>query len=345
MAINRNDLREQIALVATEHWGSFAPQGLAYKWELADAIDYLVNTPNDPTDAELIAFVASQRKVGIPDSAYRELADPISQYVGDRAPGYGYLTAELMERMGEIGLAFTEAQIPPTVPARVTNVTPDGEWLIIRLESEQPLQYRPGQSLPTRLPGASGLGLVWHSLTPAVPSNKHGNLEFHLPGPEVEGSPLLRTPQLNDEWLLGWPVGPELSPEELNGLGREVPPEADGPQRLLVISMSVAPAKALAYGLAELEVPPLTYMALPGLGDQAMGTESRRLSGLTRFGRSVDWLTVDTQPAPEHMPDLADTSEVILCGSREEVTRLAEVLDVPDATLMYPDVVPYWAST
>lgn len=342
MAINRDDLREHIAQVAAEHWGSFAPQGLGHQWELADAINYLITSPTDPTDEELIAFVASQRKYGIPDAAYRELAEPISQYVADRAPGYGYLTGELMERMGEIGLAFTEAQIPPVVPARVTSVTPDGDWLIVRLEATRPLQYRPGQSLPVQLPEASSQQR--QVLTPAVPSNKHGNLEFHLPGPDVEGSPLLRAPQLNDEWLLGWAVGPELSPDRLNGLGRTMLPEAEGPQRLLIVATSVAPAKSLAFGLAELDVPPLTYVALQYVGDQPMGTESRRLSGLTRFGHSVDWLTVDTQPNPDHLPDLARTSEVILCGSHEEVTQLADALGARDATLMYPDVVPYWAS-
>ncbi|GAB3073097.1 hypothetical protein [Corynebacterium aquatimens] len=354
MKISPDALRARIAELAHAQWGDFAPPGLAERWELADALVTILSGAhglNVLTEEDLIEFVADQRKYGIPDSAYAELATPIGESIAGMAPGYGYQATELIESMADIALAFTEAQVPQAIAARVTHVAPGDGWFHVRLEAPVPIPYSPGQRLSTLLPtpatdptgnpaGADPARGEWISLTPAIASNKFGQLEFFLP--DAVG----HTPEIGEYWSIGGAHGATLDPKKLNAIGADRTTPGDQPQRLVIITTDsgVAAAKAITFALLELDTPPLTYLAFYNAPIYP------QLSGLQQFAALQPWLTLDPGNYPDpaqhlaQLKDLALTSETVLCGAEQDMMVLREELGAAEeaCTIMAPDATPFW---
>lgn len=153
---------------------------------------------------------------------------------------------------------------------------------VIRLEAGIPVPYRAGQHLPvttTYLPG------VWRVLSPALPPNDFGQLEFHVRILENSDiSQLLALPKPGDYWLFGTPRG-EL--------------QVSGERDVLMIAhgTGLAPLRAILFDMLTWEDRPRVHLFVaagyPG--------ELYDLMGLWNLAVVSSWLSV--VPVVEHTED------------------------------------------
>ena len=113
---------------------------------------------------------------------------------------YGVLSTALQQGAGsETG--------PARVGATVVDVLrPTRDVVVVRLLSDEMIDYHPGQYLSVLTPYAPG---VWRRLSPSMPSNPAGQIEFHVrdvPGGTLSGS-LVRGVGVGDRWVLARPLG------------------------------------------------------------------------------------------------------------------------------------------
>lgn len=98
-------------------------------------------------------------------------------------------------------------QGPARVGATVVDVLrPTRDVAVVRLVSDVMIDYHPGQYLSVLTPYSPG---VWRRLSPAMPSNPAGQIEFHVrdvPGGALSGS-LVRGVEVGDRWVLARPLG------------------------------------------------------------------------------------------------------------------------------------------
>ena len=96
---------------------------------------------------------------------------------------------------------------PSRVGATVVDVLrPTRDVVVVRLICDSTLDYHPGQYLSALTPYAPG---VWRRLSPSMPSNPAGQIEFHVrevPGGTLSGS-LVRGVGVGDRWVLARPLG------------------------------------------------------------------------------------------------------------------------------------------
>lgn len=96
---------------------------------------------------------------------------------------------------------------PARVGATVVDVLrPTRDVVVVRLISDTMIDYHPGQYLSVLTPYSPG---VWRRLSPAMPSNPAGQIEFHIrdvPGGALSGS-LVRSVGVGDRWVLARPLG------------------------------------------------------------------------------------------------------------------------------------------
>lgn len=96
---------------------------------------------------------------------------------------------------------------PARVGATVVDVLrPTRDVVVVRLISDQMIDYHPGQYLSALTPYTAG---VWRRLSPTLPSNPAGQLEFHIrevPGGALSGA-LVRSVGVGDRWVLARPLG------------------------------------------------------------------------------------------------------------------------------------------
>ena len=96
---------------------------------------------------------------------------------------------------------------PARVGATVVEILrPTRDVVVVRLISDVMVDYHPGQYLSVLTPYAPG---VWRRLSPSIPSNPAGQIEFHVrdvPG-GVLSSSLVRSVGVGDRWVLARPLG------------------------------------------------------------------------------------------------------------------------------------------
>lgn len=96
---------------------------------------------------------------------------------------------------------------PARVGATVVDVLrPTRDVVVVRLISDTMIDYHPGQYLSVLTPYSPG---VWRRLSPAMPSNPAGQIEFHIrdvPGGALSSS-LVRSVGVGDRWVLARPLG------------------------------------------------------------------------------------------------------------------------------------------
>ncbi|TWT17442.1 oxidoreductase [Corynebacterium canis] len=73
---------------------------------------------------------------------------------------------------------------------------------VVRLEAE-PIPFTAGQYLPVTMPLLQG---HWRFLSPALPPNRYGHMEFHVRATD-ECSRTLAKARIGDEWMFGTPLG------------------------------------------------------------------------------------------------------------------------------------------
>lgn len=172
-------------------------------------------------------------------------------------------------------------------PARVVEVERRSRrYSVVRLqaESETALPYRAGQYVPVT---ADYLGNTWRYLTPSIPANEWGQVEFHLRSDRDDIARLLAGARPGDRWLIGTGRG---------DFGRRA---MDSDSDLLFIShgTGLAPLRALLFELMNTTHPPRLHFFV---GAEYPG-EHYELMGLWNLAATSPWLSV--VPVSTHQGD------------------------------------------
>lgn len=191
--------------------------------------------------------------------------------------------AQVCRTMADAAREADLAGEPPATAAEVVAVERRSRRLsVIRLESGLPLSYRAGQHVPVT---ASYLPGTWRLLSPALPPDEHGQMEFHVQTHGTDSaSQLLATARPGDYWTIGTPRG-EL---ELQGSRGVV---------MIAHSTGLAPLRAILFRLLTVENPPRVHLFVcaeyPG--------ELYDLAALWQLSKALSWLSVI--PVVEHATD------------------------------------------
>ncbi|WP_087117418.1 ferredoxin reductase domain-containing protein [Corynebacterium urinipleomorphum] len=167
------------------------------------------------TPARLSPAALDRRRLGLPPESYEELVDPLGEALlralWDRAGDIEPIWEEMAQGLYTMADTAREADlagIPAATAAQVMGVTEleatgssnsggaESGLLAVHLEAPMPVDYLPGQSLPVLVPGPYGERGEWHELTPALPSNRFGQLVFYVPT-------WWRCPEVGEYWTCG----------------------------------------------------------------------------------------------------------------------------------------------
>lgn len=249
--------------------------------------DVLDRTPlSGEVPQHVLNYVASHgvrhRRHGFPSEAYAPFGDALAAALADALPAtdpaiLGAAQRALRQVCRTMAAAAQEqdiAGVPPAFLATVSHVERRSRRIsVVNLETQN-LTFRAGQSLPVRMNYLPG---VWRQLSPALPSNDYGQLQFHIQVHERgEASPLMASPRIGDDWTLGAPTG-------------TLTPQGDLPLLLIAHRMGLAPMRAIIFELLQRPGPhPPVHLVMsaeyPG--------ELHDLVALWNVSRTVDWLSV-----------------------------------------------------
>jgi NAD(P)H-flavin reductase len=219
----------------------------------------LVTIPIRAEQEELIELLAQlgrdHRKYGITEQQYELMRTAIIEEVHAVYQDTGGMSdddaAVLEQAISMItGVMRGGAHSDPTPAVRTAKVVqvlrPQRGLTIVRMIAQPPMLFRPGQYIEVQLPQ---LPHIWRPLSPAMPSNTAGQLEFHVrakPG-GVFSSTVSRETAPGDEWRFG----------QVHGLMR---PDGDRPLTLVAGGTGLAPFKAILLQLATRADNPPTHL-------------------------------------------------------------------------------------
>ena len=176
---------------------------------------------------------------------------------------------------------------------------------VVRLLTDVPMDYLPGQYLSVLTPYAHA---VWRHLSPSIPANPARQIEFHVRA--VEGGELsaslvsLATP--GDRWVLSSPLGeleiqrnPAPVPEPVEGEPAPTRPLRGDHQDVLIIAggTGIAPIRSLLLDISRYADNPRVHLFY---GAKYPG-ELYDLQSLIDMASFSPWLTV--QPVAEEAED------------------------------------------
>lgn len=252
---------------------------------LADVLERTPLTGEVP--AHMLRHVAGHgvrhRRHAFPAEAYAPFADALAEGLHRVVTGVHPATVDAAEKalrrvcreMADAARERDLAGVPAAHLATVVQVERRSRRLtVVRLEVATPVEFEAGQTLPVT---ASYLPGVWRMLTPALPSNDYGQLEFHVQSvPGGDASPLLAAPREGDYWTLGEPAGTLTT-------------SGEHPLLLIAHRTGLAPMRAIVFDLLQRPDPvPDVHLVVsaeyPG--------ELHDLTTLGNVARAVDWLTL-----------------------------------------------------
>ncbi|NNH75477.1 flavoprotein [Nocardia uniformis] len=211
--------RSFYAILFTEHpqVRDFFPAALdAQRDRLVKAIAYAVDRLEEPN--KLLPFLAQlgrdHRKYGVVAEHYSAVATSLKAAM--KAYAGTELWTDEVERAWDAGLGviadtmISAAEQESTPPVWTGVVVEHREVLrnlaVVRLKLDQPMQYAPGQYMSVQIPSRPRM---WRYLSPAIPANPSGEIEFHIRG--VTGgwvSPaMVGHTRVGEQWLIGSPLG------------------------------------------------------------------------------------------------------------------------------------------
>lgn len=311
---------------------------------------------------ELVEFLGQlgrdHRKYGVlPEhyqAIYQALMGEFAVALGDRWDEDAQRTVgqAMMLVTGVMRGAAQTAPGPATWTARVVEkfrIT--RELAVIRLVSTTPLPFSTGQYLETQIPQWAR---TWRNLSPAIPPNPHGELEFHVravPGGTFSPT-VVRQTQAGDVWTFGQAHGTLHVDRD-----REVLMVAGGtglaPLRALLIEMSAradSPPTHLYYGARH----PGELYDLPVLRRIASTNPWLRVTAVSEESTNPWWLDHPLDPADlgiEHrigtLVDVVGTDgpwadhQTLITGSPQmvEMTRRGLIIAGVRASLIQHDPV------
>ncbi len=264
----------------------------AQRDRLVKAIAYALDRLEEPN--KLLPFLAQlgrdHRKYGVQREHYAAVAQSLKTamrlYAGtemwtdevDRAWDEG-LTV-----IGDTMIGAAEKETTPPVwtgtvvesRAVLRNLT------IVRLQLDQPMQYAAGQYMSVQVPSRPRM---WRYLSPAVPANANGEIEFHIRS--VLGgwvsSAIVGHTAIGDRWLLGAPLG---------GLG--IPRNAKRKMLMVGCGTGIAPLRAQLMAMAQRRTNPKVHLFVGGHHP----CDLYDLDTLNSLAVANRWLTVT--PVTEH---------------------------------------------
>ncbi len=229
---------------------------------LVNAIAYALDQLEEPD--ELVPFLSQlgrdHRKYGVRGEHYvavaASLKSAVRQFAGtemwtdevDRAWDEGLrLISDTM-----LGAAQQESSPAVWTGRVVENRQVLRNLAVVRLRLDQPMEYAAGQYMSVQIPSRPRM---WRYLSPAVPANPHGDIEFHIRsimGGWVSPAMVTQT-QIGDQWLLGSPLG---------GLG--VARNAKRKMLMVGCGTGIAPLRAQLLEMAQRRSNPKVHLFVGG---------------------------------------------------------------------------------
>nr|WP_274706509.1 FAD-binding oxidoreductase [Corynebacterium macclintockiae] len=237
----------------------------------------------------LVATGKDFRKFGVAAEHYAALESALVEAVGEHIG----VTKKLSDtiNLGCSLLAYgaiedEEAAVPATSAAQVLEVLhPCDAIAVIRVQMDPPLPYWSGQHVEVRTPHTPQM---WRALSPAIPYNEDGLVEFHVRaiGPFSRG--IVENTQVGEQWVVANPYG------ELQISGNK-------PVVMVAGSTGLAPVRAILLELVQSgERPPMVQLFFGAQNPE----ELYEWKGLLGFEDAFDWLDLylvveDNAPTPE----------------------------------------------
>ncbi|MBD0324758.1 MAG: hypothetical protein ICV72_15455, partial [Aldersonia sp.] len=180
------------------------------------AVEYVLENLDNPGQLEefLEQLARDHRKYGVQSSHYRAAADALHAAMRSYT-GPAFWTDSIdaawraaVDLIANAMIAGAESDdLPPHWDATVVahhKVLDD--LALVRLQADAPIPYEAGQYVAVRIPQRPRM---WRYLSPAIPSNEYGEIEFHVRN--VRGgwvSPsIVNASQPGDRWTIGAPLG------------------------------------------------------------------------------------------------------------------------------------------
>lgn len=269
-------------------------------------IDHVLEVIPDPqTHEALVDFLAQlgrdHRKFGVLPEHYHAM---FTALMGEFEKLLGpYWDAEAQRDIGQAMMLVTgvmrgAAEMtpgPPTWHAQVVEkFRISRDLAVVRLRTDAPLRFNTGQYVETQIPQWPKL---WRNLSPAIPPNPHGELEFHVRavpnghfGPAIVGQT-----QVGDIWTFGQTHGTLHIDRD-----REVLMVAGGtglaPLRALLIEMSAradSPPTHVFYGTRH----PGELYDLPMLRQMTTTNPWLRVTAVSEESTDPWWLRSGVSPS------------------------------------------------
>lgn len=237
----------------------------------------------------LVATGKDFRKFGVGSQHYEALESALVEAVGE----YMGVTKKLSDtiNLGCSLLAYgaledEEADVPATSAAQVLEVLhPCDAIAVIRTQMDPPLPYWSGQHVEVRTPHTPQL---WRALSPAIPFNEDGLVEFHVRAVGPFSRAIVEGSQPGEQWVVANPYGDlQISGEK--------------PVVMVAGSTGLAPVRAILLDLIQSEErPPMVQLFFGAQNPD----ELYEWQGLVGFEDAFDWLDLylvvqEDAPAPE----------------------------------------------
>lgn len=253
---------------------------------LVKAIGYALDRLEEPN--KLLPFLAQlgrdHRKYGVQAEHYAAVATSLKTAMR-RFAGTEMWTDEV-ERAWDEGLTVISETMMGAAEKEMTPAVWSGRVLenrlvlrnlaIVRLQLDQPMQYAAGQYMSVQIPSRPRM---WRYLSPAVPANANGEIEFHVRGvlggwvsPAIVGQT-----QVGDQWLIGSPLG---------GLG--VPRNTKRKMLMVGCGTGIAPLRAQLMQMALRRTNPKVHLFVGGHHP----CDLYDLETLSKLAMANRWLTV-----------------------------------------------------
>ncbi|WP_328407001.1 globin domain-containing protein [Nocardia sp. NBC_00403] len=245
------------------HAREFFPAAMdAQRDRLVKAIAYALDRLEEPN--KLLPFLAQlgrdHRKYGVQPEHYGAVANSLKAAMRIFA-GTEMWTDEVERAWDEgltiIGDTMIGAAEKETTPAVWTGTVVERRDVlrnltVVRLQLDEPMQFAAGQYISVQIPSRPRM---WRYLSPAVPANANGEIEFHIRsvlGGWVSPAMVGHT-NIGDKWLLGSPLG---------GLG--IPRNSKRKMLMVGCGTGLAPLRAQLMAMAQRRINPRVHLFIGG---------------------------------------------------------------------------------
>ncbi|MFD4369900.1 globin domain-containing protein [Rhodococcus sp. NPDC058521] len=269
------------------HYRSLFPASMDRQGErFFRAVEFAVTSLDDPERLEsfLAQLGRDHRKFGVEGHHYRSIVNPLV-IAAHRAFTEAIWTPSLTVAWRDLASAIAETMADAAdnddTPAVwgatvVSHERKLDDLAVVRLECDTPIPYGAGQYLGVQVPQRPRM---WRYLSPAIPTNPDGQLEFHVR--RVSGgwvSPgIVSETQVGDRWLLSSPLG-----------GLEVDRSSDRDVLMIGSGTGIAPLRAQIMEMAMRSQNPRVHFFVGG----RFPCDLYDLETLWQLSLSNPWLTV-----------------------------------------------------